>query len=137
MSSNKSTFYSIINARCPRCHEGDMFPTSILAKPTKFRTMNKECTCCGQNLEPEPGYYWGAMFVSYAINTALFVAVWVALGLIVEQLTVTMMVTSLLFISIFFLPYIFRLSRAAWIAIFIPYEGPSNQIEKKHRWVAS
>lgn len=137
MPSNRSTLYSIINAKCPRCHEGDMFPTSILAKPTKFSRMNKECACCGQNFEPEPGYYWGAMYVSYMLNTALFVAVWVALGFMVEQVTVTMIVASLVFITIFFLPYIFRLSRAAWIAIFISYEGPSSQIERKHRWVAS
>ncbi|GAB3163016.1 hypothetical protein GCM10027291_01850 [Telluribacter humicola] len=112
-----------------------MFPTSILAKPSKFSKMNAACACCGQNFEPEPGYYWGAMYISYAINTALFVTVWVALGFVVEQVTVTMIVVSLLLITVFFLPYIFRLSRAAWIAIFIRYEGPCNLIQKKQKLV--
>jgi uncharacterized protein (DUF983 family) len=131
MARKESVLRSIFTFSCPRCHDGRMFPEGTLFKVRKFAIMHKSCPCCGQSFEPEPGYYFGAMFVSYAINTALFVTVWVALTFLVEEVTVVMMVASLLFISIFFLPVIFRLSRALWIHIFIRYEGPCDQIPKK------
>lgn len=27
--------------------------------------MHKQCSACGQRFEPEPGFYYGAMFISY------------------------------------------------------------------------
>ena len=91
--------YSIINTKCPRCHEGDMFPKGTLYNPRKFSVMNEKCSCCGQFFEPEPGYYYGAMFVSYAFSTAIFIAVWIALSFLVEEVTMAMMIAVLLVAS--------------------------------------
>lgn len=44
-----------------------MFPEGTLFS-TKFMKMNEKCFCCGQSFMPEPGYYFGAMFVSYGLN---------------------------------------------------------------------
>jgi len=35
--------------------------------------MNPACPVCGQRLEPEPGFYQGAMFVSYALSTLVLI----------------------------------------------------------------
>jgi len=131
MDLSRSTFYSILTIRCPRCHEGKMFPSETLYHPTKFTTMNKTCACCGQSFEPEPGYYYGAMFVSYAINTALFVAVWLALAVLVSEITTTLMVVTLLAVVFGFLPITFRLSRVLWINIFVHYEGLCSEIPRR------
>jgi hypothetical protein len=37
--------------------------------------MNKICPVCEANFEPEPGFYFGAMFVSYAISVTIFVVI--------------------------------------------------------------
>ena len=127
MSHENSITYSMLALRCPRCREGKMFAPGISYIPAKFMKMNERCSCCGQSFEPEPGYYFGAMFVSYAINTALLVAVWLALYVLVEEITTTMMITALLIVVLGFLPYTFRLSRVLWINIFVRYEGPCKK----------
>lgn len=34
--------------------------------------MNEKCPVCEQNFEPEPGFYFGAMFLSYIVSGFLF-----------------------------------------------------------------
>lgn len=36
--------------------------------------MNEKCPHCGVRLEPEPGFYQGAMYVSYGFTVAFLVA---------------------------------------------------------------
>ena len=70
--------YSIFNGTCPQCHEEKMFKSN---NPYKLKTifdMHENCPNCGQKFTPEPGFYYGAMYVSYAFGVAFFVAVWVA-----------------------------------------------------------
>ena len=59
-----SKAYSIFNLKCPKCHEEDLFekPTFSFQKPFDMR---EECTHCRQDFFPEPGFYYGAMFISY------------------------------------------------------------------------
>ncbi|GAA3917874.1 hypothetical protein GCM10022406_00750 [Hymenobacter algoricola] len=47
-----------------------MFTTSALS--TGFARMPAQCPVCGLAYEPEPGFYWGAMFVSYGFSVACF-----------------------------------------------------------------
>lgn len=37
--------------------------------------MNERCPHCGLRLEPEPGFYQGAMYVSYGITIAFMVII--------------------------------------------------------------
>jgi len=89
--------------------------------------MNTRCECCGQSFEPEPGYYFGAMYVSYAINTLFLAVISIALYLLATEITLTMIITVLLIVILGFLPLTFRWSRVLWIAIFVKYEGPSGR----------
>ena len=61
--STMNRMQSIWNMKCPQCRQGDLF-----VKPFEFSkplNMHKYCEKCNKNLEPEPGYYFGAMFISY------------------------------------------------------------------------
>ncbi|WP_046311654.1 DUF983 domain-containing protein [Pontibacter korlensis] len=93
--------------------------------------MNKSCPCCGQDLEQEVGYYYGAMYVSFAINVAIFLGSMFILYQFVEELTMAMMIGVVAVVVVGFLPLIFRLSRVLWINIFVRYEGPCSEIPKK------
>ena len=130
MSQRKSVLYSIINAKCPRCREGNMFPKGTLYTP-KFADMNHNCPRCGQDLEQEPGYYYGAMYVSFGFNVGIFLVSLLILTQFVEEITLPMMTGVVIAVVVGFLPIIFRLSRAMWIHIFIRYKGSSNQIPGK------
>lgn len=117
-----STLKSIYQCKCPRCHQGDMFLRGKLLSP-KFSVMNKSCSHCGQAFEPEPGYYFGAMFVSYAINTALFITAWVALSIVKPDYSLSLLLSLLGLTVLIFLPFIYRVSRSIWISIFVKYRG--------------
>jgi uncharacterized protein (DUF983 family) len=74
IASNTSALLAL---RCPRCHEGKIFTSRALS--FKFADMPEVCPVCGQPTEPEPGFYYGAMFVSYAFSVAIFAVTAVAL----------------------------------------------------------
>ena len=92
--------------------------------------MYPNCPCCGQTFEPEPGYYYGAMYVSFGFSTAIFLGVLFLLSLAVEEVTMAMVLGLVVAIAVGLLPVTFRLSRAVWINIFIRYEGPCAAIPK-------
>jgi uncharacterized protein (DUF983 family) len=119
---NRNALSAIVQMRCPKCREGKMFPEGTLFT-TRFMKMNAQCACCGQSFMPEPGYYFGAMFVSYAINAAFFITVWLGMYLFMETISLTAMIVALLVVVLGLLPITFRLSRVLWIYIFVRYEG--------------
>jgi len=121
---------SILKAKCPRCREGNMFVAKN-AYSRNFDKMHANCPCCGQTFEPEPGYYYGAMYISFGLSTGIFLTVVFALYFLVEEITTIMVLISVVVIVIGLLPVMFRLSRAIWIYIFIRYEGPCIDIPKK------
>ena len=127
----ESKLYSIVNFKCPRCHDGELFPANTLYSPKRFSDMHESCPCCGLAYEKEPGFYYGAMYVSFGISTGIFLVVFAVLNLLVEEITLTMIITMILVIVIGLLPINFRLSRAIWINIFESYEGPCSQIKKR------
>jgi hypothetical protein len=98
-----------------------MFPEGTLFS-TRFMQMNDRCSQCGQSFMPEPGYYFGAMFVSYGLNAAFFIAVWVLLLLFMDDVSLTVMIIALLAVVFGLLPVTFRLSRVLWIYIFVRYD---------------
>ncbi len=118
-----STLKSIYHCKCPRCHEGDLFLRGQILNPTKFSDMNKECSHCGQYFEPEPGFYLGAMFVSYGFNTAVFIAIWVAVSLLKPDYSLTLLLTLIGVAILVLTPFIYRISRSMWIAFFVPFRG--------------
>ncbi len=99
---------------------------------TRFANMNAYCPCCGQSFEPEPGYYYGAMYVSFGFNVAIFIVSMLVLSQFVEEITLAMLIGVIAVVVVGLLPVVFRLSRVLWINIFIRYEGPCNQIVKKN-----
>lgn len=66
----KSYAEALIQGRCPGCREGYMFSYPI-SRISKFSIMNASCPHCGVSLEPEPGFYQGAMYVGYAFTVTI------------------------------------------------------------------
>ena len=62
------------------------------------------------------------MFVSYGINTALFLISWVVLLLIYPDYTLTLLLGILTAVVILSLPLSFRWSRSIWLALFVRFD---------------
>lgn len=108
---------AIVRCRCPRCRKGKMF--QYPAFHPKFAKMNKRCPVCNLQFEIEPGFFWGAMYFSYALNVAEMVAVAILTGMIFENPGPWLYVAVLVAAIILFMPWNFRYARVLmlhWIS---------------------
>lgn len=122
-SMKKGTkLYSILNLKCPRCHEGDLFLTKNAYSVSNIDKMPDACPICGEKYWPEPGFYYGAMYVSYALTIALSVAVFVAM-IVLWHFDVAWYLGLNATLIILFFPPIFRFSRAIWFNFFVKYRS--------------
>ena len=68
--------FSIFYNKCPRCNEGDFF-YSHPYHLKKFGLKHFKCEVCHLKFEKEPGFFFGSMYVSYALGVGLFLVWWV------------------------------------------------------------
>ena len=109
--------YSVLFNKCPRCAEGDFFITKS-AYSLKFDKMNKHCPHCGENLVPEPGFYQGALYMSYAFYVIfMLIYFFIFVNFFGEYLDYFLY--SIIPVLILLTPYFYRLARRSWLAIFI------------------
>lgn len=120
--SQRSVLSSILNLRCPKCRTGQLFKSGKISKPGSLFSMHSACPDCKQSFEPEPGFYFGAMFVSYGINTILFIASWITLTLVYPGYSLALLLGLLVGIVLLSLPFSFRLSRSIWLALFVRFD---------------
>lgn len=104
---------AVWQGKCPRCGEGDMF-VYPLSRITRFSEMHTHCSKCGAPFEPEPGFYYGSLFVSYAFNVALMAIIWVALYFTVNPPD-WVYGAALVIFSILSIPFSFRYSRILFL----------------------
>lgn len=107
------TFSDILKGKCPRCRKGDMFrvpPYDYL----NFYKMHDQCPVCHQTFHPEPGFYFGAMYVSYAFSVIWVLGV--SLILLVTNTFSLERVSIIIGIGIILLlPFIFQYSRILYL----------------------
>ena len=73
MSKYPGALASLIGQKCPQCRSEKVFLHKIYS--WNFLKMHRHCPNCNMDLEPEPGFYWGAMYISYGFNAALAIIV--------------------------------------------------------------
>jgi len=112
-----STALALLNLRCPRCHQGRMFTYSAL-NVTNFAEMPEQCPVCGQTFEPEPGFYFGSMYITFAFNVATVLVVGVLLYYLFNNPDTWVYVTVVTAVTLLFTPVILRYSRAIMLYLF-------------------
>ncbi len=116
---------SILHMKCPKCREGDLFETGTFSFQKPF-DMPDECPVCRQNYMPEPGFYFGAMFISYILWG--FISLGICLSLVFAfDWSVNGAFALLLLISAVFFVWLFRIARSIWIHIIIKYDPLSTK----------
>jgi uncharacterized protein (DUF983 family) len=116
--------YSIIHLKCPRCQEGDLF---MVKNPYRLKYLDKMphyCIKCGEDLQREVGFYYGAMMISHATTTLIAVIVHIIVFHFYGW-AILPNLGSLLTILIVSFPIVFRSSRAIWINFFTTYNSNS------------
>lgn len=108
---------SIFSLRCPACEKGRLFEGE--GSPLSFQfKMNKNCPVCNEKLDREPGFYFGAMFISYIISGILSL---IFVGILIIFLKIDWVISlGILFIVLAALyAYLFKVSRSIWIHFFV------------------
>lgn len=110
---------AMVNAKCPRCRRGDLFKTSMYGWASQ--KMYDNCPKCGLKYELEPGYFYAAMYVGYAINVALAVTVGILTYWVTNETeSPWVYVGVIFFFSLILAPFNFRYSRVILLHLMSP-----------------
>lgn len=120
----QSKFMAMSKGLCPQCREGKMFKYP-LRKISKFAEMNENCPVCGLKFEVEPGFWYGAMFVSYANTILLLVIMGIGMFYLFNDPPTLYYIVAITIVSILFVPFNFRISRSVFLHLFgfVEYRG--------------
>ena len=121
-----SKLYSILFNKCPRCHKGDFFVKKS-AFTRGFDRMHEYCSACGLRYEKEPGFFTGAMYVSYAFYVATIISSFVLFVVILDGDEITLL-WVLMPALVVLTPLFFRLARRVWINFFVSYKPEIQDI---------
>ena len=98
-----------------------MYLESNPYKLTRIFKMHERCSNCGVKYKIEPSFFYGAMYVSYAVGVAFAVAAFIISHLLLG-LGLVASFFAIMGTLIVFGPVIMRLSRNIWINFFLHYD---------------
>ena len=119
-----SKLRSIIGNKCPRCQEGPLWKTNNpYSNFFTKNSMHEKCDCCDLTYTKELGFWYGAMFVSYALSVIIFVISALSLyfgsaGTADKMTYVWVILTT----GVLLAPVNHYLSRLIWINLFVKYD---------------
>lgn len=113
----KTMSFAILNAKCPQCREGDMFKYKWW-QILKFVKFYQHCPHCNLRFDREPGFFHGAMYISYAMIVAMVTTSWFVLYFIFKDPAFEVYIYTIVFLNIVLLPIFFRYSRVIYIYTF-------------------
>lgn len=124
----RSVLSSILGMRCPRCRTGKLF---VKKNPYDLRNTLKMpeegCPHCRQDYRIEPGFYFGATYVSYGLNIALLFAVGISIS-VFSTLSFWNFTLTWIGMAVLLTPFMARLARAIWIHAFVKYMSEEDRI---------
>lgn len=112
---------SLVKLRCPACRTSNMFAK----KPYSFAALssiNKSCPHCKISYQLEPSFFYGSMYVSYALGVAIAVATYVLLFLFGLGQHMLLSIVAIAASIIVLAPYNYQLSKVIWASFFIKYK---------------
>jgi len=90
--------------------------------------MHEKCPVCKESFFREPGFYYGAMFISY-IFSGFFSLLFAGLLILVFKLDWQLSLIILCLVLIFSFVFWFKLSRSIWIHFFVEFKETPESIE--------
>jgi uncharacterized protein (DUF983 family) len=110
---------SMLLCKCPQCRSGNMFkyPATDIKR---FMQMHEFCPVCKLRFEIEPGFFWGAMYVSYALTTGLMLITCGILLWVFNDPDLWVYMVCIIAAVFLLLPWTFRFSRMLMLYLFSP-----------------
>ena len=121
MLKKGNKLYSILTGTCPKCHEESMYKDKNPYNLNNLFKMHERCRHCSTKYKIEPSFFYGAMYVSYAVGVAFAVAAFV-ISFLFFGASLKNTFISIVATLVVFLPFIIRVSRNIWINFFMKYD---------------
>ena len=117
-----SKLVAIAKCKCPKCRTGDVFKHTLLQKPSQPLAVHEYCPTCGQKYEIEPGFWWAALYISYAINVAIMAITLIILHFLTSASTPLEYIVPVVVAMLVFYPYTMRYARILLLHFFASIE---------------
>ena len=121
MLKKGNKLYSIFTGSCPKCHQESMYINKNAFVLTETLKMHERCSHCNTKYKIEPSFFYGSMYVSYAVGIAFAVAAFITSYLIIGS-NLKVAFGAIVVTMVVCLPIILRLSRNIWINFFMHYD---------------
>ena len=100
-------WWALLCQRCPRCCQGKIYAHGM--------KMNDHCPVCNLHFEREPGYFMGALYISYGMST-IFLLMGLGIGsLLLPGVDLGWIVLMCIVLYLPFVPAVTRYARVIWI----------------------
>jgi len=129
MLKKGSKLYSILTGTCPRCHQESMYLDKNPYNLGNVYKMHDNCSHCGLHYKIEPSFFYGAMYVSYALGVAFSIVAFVISFVLFEAGLKTSFI-AIIITLVGLMPLTMRLSRNIWISFFISYRKDWKDLTK-------
>ncbi|MBJ2122681.1 MULTISPECIES: DUF983 domain-containing protein [Flavobacterium] len=126
MFKRGSKLNSIITGSCPKCQKESMYEDKNPLHLSKVLKMNENCSHCGFKYQIEPSFFYGAMYVSYALNVAVGIAAFIV-SFVFFEATIEQSFIAIILTLVVLFPFVLRLSRNLYINMFVSYDPKAGQ----------
>lgn len=114
---SRSLASALLHCKCPRCREGNIYQYPN-HQVFQFAKTNKECPVCKLQFEREPGFFFGAMYISYAFSVAIVIATGLLVYGLMDDPPFILLLLLIPGIALLALPFSFRYSRVLFLYAF-------------------
>lgn len=119
---------NIFRLKCPVCHKGEFLQT----QPRfffKLIRVRESCTNCKTRFKIEPSFYYGSMYVSYALGVFLMMATTLIYWLWSNPFSVLHCFLWIVGVVLILNSYINAWSKLIWANFFFKYNSKQEQSE--------
>jgi uncharacterized protein (DUF983 family) len=109
---------ALVQCKCPRCRKGNMYKHSLFS--FNYDEMHEFCPKCKLRFEIEPGFFWAAMYVSYAFNVAELVTTGIIAAQFLGENEIWWLIGIVLSPILVLMPFNFRYARVVLLHFLSP-----------------
>ncbi len=113
-----ASIINILKNKCPNCGDGQIFTHKNIYFNFSSNEMNKTCKKCGFKFEKEPGFFFGAMYVSYALGVVQALVTALVASFFYEQILSLKIFMWIISVLLVMSSFNMRVSRIIWIYLF-------------------
>ena len=123
-------FLSLLSGKCPKCREGKVFSHPFY-NIFNYSQIHENCSYCGVKFESEVGFFWGAMYFTYALNVGVSAVTGFTLFFLFNDPELWIYISVIVPLILILTPPMMRFSRLLVMYVAAPYRRFDKTFEGK------